>query len=173
MKPGAFFTSIVEPTLQWLSPLVGIVPTDEARVLLMTIAGTESNWTERLQIGGPARGRWQFEGGPMSGLAQVILTCPQYINAVCRDLEIPSTNGATLFEALAWNDTLACALARLLLWQHPPKLPELGDVQGAYNYYINTWHPGAPRPDEWPGLYNQAMLVIGGARSMDQGKLPL
>lgn len=172
MTPAAYFTTIVEPTLQWMAPIVGIPPTDEARLMVMVIAGTESNWTARVQNGGPARGRHQFEGGDFSGLAQVMKACPVQAAAVCVALEI-SYDRATIFEAVAWKDTLDCAMARLLLWQYPPKLPELGDVQGAYNYYINTWHPGAPRPAEWPGFYNQSMLATGGARSVAQGTLPL
>lgn len=162
MTPREYFTTIVEPTLQWMAPLVGIEPTDQARVLLMAIAGTESNWTERLQGGGgPARGRHQFEGGDMSGLAQVLMACPIHAKAVCTALVIPYDR-PTIFQAVAWNDTLDCAMARLLLWQHPPKLPALGDVQGAYQYYLDTWHPGAPRPAEWSGYYDQSLAAIGG-----------
>ena len=162
MTPDIFFTRIVEPTLKWMdaSPSVSIPTRPSAQVLVMTIAGQESRWKDRRQIGGPARGFWQFEGGPYSGTADVFLQTPRQLGTVCAMCEVPYDQ-ETVFEALAWNDTLACAMARLLLWSDPAPLPSVGDKEGAWDYYIRRWKPGAPHRSSWDGLYDQSLSAIG------------
>jgi hypothetical protein len=172
MTPENCFTRIVEPTLQWMaaSPSIGIPVTDAARVLVMTIAGQESRWEDRRQIGiGEyypqkigARGFWQFESpwfGPVA-LVDVLLSTPIQIGAVCKYLDIP-VDKVSLYEACAWNDMLACAMARLLLWRDPARLPAVGDKEGAWVYYVRNWKPGAPHHDSWSGLYDQSIAAIG------------
>lgn len=161
MTPDAFRARIVEPTLQYMaaSPGIAIPVTDAARVLVMTIAGQESRWTHRRQIGGPARGYWQFErGGGVVG----VLTHPATqlkARAICGTLDIPSDYD-TVYEALAWNDTLACTFARLLLWSDPVALPIVGDKDGGWEYYLRTWRPGMPHPETWADLYDQSLATI-------------
>jgi hypothetical protein len=159
MLPDIFFGRIVAPTLQWMdaSPSVGIRASDNARVLLMAIAGQESNWAARRQNGGPARSYWQFEqGGGVAGLFRVT---PAQLTAVCAACDVPYDQ-ATVFEAMAWHDMLACAMARLLLWSDPAPLPAVGDKEGGWQYYLRNWRPGAPHPDVWPGLYEKALAAI-------------
>jgi hypothetical protein len=156
MTPAVFLQIVVDPTLHDLAS-VDIPITDNARVLLMAIAGQESDWRARRQIGGPARGYWQFEEA--GGVAEVLATTPQQLGALCAALDIP-VDRATLYEAMAWNDILACGMARLLLWQDPAPLPAVGDVQGGWDYYQRNWRPGAPRPDAWPAYYATAKGLI-------------
>jgi hypothetical protein len=159
MTPDIFLQRIVDPTLQFMSDSVAIAIqiSDKARVLLMTIAGQESNWAARRQIGGPARSYWQFEkGGGVAGLFQIM---PRPLSAVCTSLDIPF-DPAVVFEAMAWNDTLACAMARLLLWSDPAALPAVGDKDAGWQYYLRNWRPGAPHPDVWPGLYDQSLATM-------------
>ena len=67
--------------------------------------------------------------------------------------------GADFLEAKQseWDDVLAAAFARLLLFTDPAKLPKLGDADGAWQLYLRTWRPGKPHPHTWPDLYAQAL----------------
>jgi hypothetical protein len=161
MLPDLFFGRIVAPTLDWMaaSPGVGIPASDSARVLVMAIAGQESRWAARRQIGGPARGYWQCERG---GAVVGVLTHPAAAlkaRAVLGVEDVPSDYD-TVYEALAWHDRLACAFARLLLWTDPRPLPALGDHDASWDYYLRNWRPGAPHPESWATVYDQARAVI-------------
>ncbi len=161
MTPDAFFPRIVAPTLDYMaaSPGIAIPRNQAADVLVMTIAGQESRWTYRRQIGGPARSYWQFEkGGGVSGVLNHPSTTLK-AKAICGPLDIES-DMATVYEAMAWNDTLACAMARLLLWTDPAPLPAVGDKEGAWQYYLRTWRPGMPHPETWSGLYDQSLAAM-------------
>lgn len=157
MNPERFYETIVEPTLQFMK-CVSIIPSDQARVMLMAIAGQESDWRSRRQIGGPARSYWQFEQG--GGVVDVLQRAPGKIVTICRELDIPSNNAATLFEAMAWNDMLACSMARLLLFIDLMPLPELGKEETAWQYYLRNWRPGAPHRDKWTEAYATAMDIV-------------
>jgi hypothetical protein len=162
MTPNTLVDRVVEPTLHWMavSPDIGIPATDGARVLVTAIAGQESRWTVRRQIGGPARSYWQFElGGGVAGLFRRV---PRQLGAVCAACDVTSDAG-TVFEAMAWHDMLACAMARLLLWCDPAPLPACGDRDGAWDCYLRTWRPGLPRPESWAGVYDQALAAAGKA----------
>jgi hypothetical protein len=162
MIPDIFFARIVEPTLQWMdaAPGVGIRATDNARVLVMAIAGQESGWAARRQNGGPARSYWQFEkGGGVAGLFRVT---PRQLETVCAACDAPY-DPATVFEAMAWHDMLACAMARLLLWSDPAPLPAVGDREAGWQYYQRNWRPGVPRPESWASVYDRALAAIGKA----------
>lgn len=173
MKPDLFYQSIVKPTLALMAamPEVNIPASDKAAVLVMAIAGQESAWANRRQIGigqyhpqtVGARGYWQFEstwGGPVA-LNDVMQKTSRQLTAMCQFLEIPGDE-LTLYEAIAWNDTLACACARLLLWQDPAALPAVGDKDAGWAYYQRNWRPGAPHPDAWPANYETAQKALKG-----------
>lgn len=157
MKPDIFLHDIVDPSLKWLTSVSGTPSADNARVLVMAIAGQESHWEHRRQIGGPARSYWQFEkGGGVAGLFRVT---PSQLRAVCETLDIPYDQ-ATVFEAMAWNDTLACCMARLLLWSDPRALPPVGNKEAGWQYYLANWRPGAPHPEAWPTVYDQSLAAM-------------
>jgi hypothetical protein len=161
MTPGDLFQRIVEPTLQWMaaSPSIKVPVSDSARVLVMAIAGQESGWKERRQIGGPARSYWQFElGGGVAGLFRVT---PRQLAAVCTAYDVPYDQ-KIVFEAMAWHDTLACAMARLLLWTDAAALPPVGDKDAGWAYYLRNWRPGAPHPEFWSGNYDKAVAAVRG-----------
>jgi hypothetical protein len=162
MTPENFFTRIVEPTLTFMSasPSISIPVSDSARVLVMAIAGQESRWKERLQIHGPARSYWQFEkGGGVAGLFGHPAT-NRKLATVCASLDI-AYDPDVVFEAMAWNDTLACAMARLLLWSDAAPLAAYWDKGDGWAYYKRNWRPGAPHPESWSAVHDQAMAAIG------------
>lgn len=157
MQPDAFLRDIVDPSLTKLTEWTGLVSAPDARVLVLAIAGQEGDWQYRRQIGGPARSFWQFEmGGGVAGLLHVTST---KLQAVCAALDIPFY-GPDIFEAMAWNDTLACCMARLLLWSDPRPLPDWRDEQAGWAYYRSVWRPGLPHPDRWTKCHGAAVSLL-------------
>lgn len=172
MTPEKFFSGIVNPCLEYMatSPSIAVPRSKAADVLVMTIAGQESGgWMYRRQIGigqyypqkVGARGYWQFEstwGGPVA-LNDVVQKAGVQLAVVCKALDIPTDEHA-LYEAVAWNDMLACAMARLLLWIHPAPLPAVGAKEAAWQYYVAQWKPGMPHRHTWDGYYDQAVAAV-------------
>jgi hypothetical protein len=131
---------IVELTMQHLLPAK--FDGAQARVLLLAIPQQESGWKYRQQIGGPARSYYQFE---QAGGIRGVLTHPAtkaYARAIC-GLRAVAPVESDVYAAFLFDDPLACAFARLLLWTDPSPLPQLGDEQGAWALYHRTWRPGA------------------------------
>lgn len=146
-----------------LGPGLALLPsrmdTDRARVMLLAIGLQESRFEHRRQIGGPARGFWQFEkGGGVKG----VLTHPASalaVKAVCRERDIEPTASA-VYPALEHDDLLACAFARLLLWTDSQPLPAPGYAQASWDYYLRNWRPGKPHRSTWDGLYKRAVEAV-------------
>jgi hypothetical protein len=134
--------------------------TPEARVMLIAIGMQESKFSHRTQISGPARGFWQFEKGGIRGVLNHPST-KQIITNVCNTLRIPPTE-ETCYSAVAYNDTLACVFARLLLWTLPNELPRQGDPDEGWRQYIMAWRPGKPHRETWDNHYNGAWLKVAG-----------
>ncbi len=165
MKPAVFLEQIVDPALLWLAPIASIPVTPPGRLLTLVIAGQEGDsWTARRQYGCftpgefqqiGARGYWQFER--LGGVAQLLWRFD--VAAVCAALDVPHDID-DVYEALAWNDTLACSLARILLWQDPARLPVVGDEEGGWQYYLRNWRPGAPDRARWHLIYPQAIAAL-------------
>lgn len=129
--------------------------TPVAITMLLAIGLQESRMTHRRQIGGPARGLWQFEsGGGVRGVLSHAASKP-HISAVLRTMAYGETQEIA-FAAIEHNDVLACVFARLLLWTHPKALPQAGDPQYAWEYYLSTWRPGKPHRATWDAFYEQA-----------------
>ncbi len=157
MTPEYLLTSAIDPSLALLEAESGIIPNAQARVLVLAIAGQESAWAARRQIGGPARSFWQFEKG--GGVAGLFSVANKQLKALCDNLFVPF-NQNDVFEAMAWNDVLAAGMARLLLWTDAAPLPHFGDVDGSWAYYNRNWRPGAPHPEIWPARYGTAMGLV-------------
>lgn len=148
---------------QGLSMLPAAMDSEAARVMLLAIGLQESGLTARVQIvdggqQGPARGLWQFERG--GGAAGVLRHSASryWMHSACSARGVESTPAA-LWAALATDDALAAAAARLLLFTDPKRLPQPGDESGAWALYLRVWRPGKPHPDRWPACYAQAVGV--------------
>lgn len=159
MDTKVFLQGIVDPGLKFLEEVTGIPVSDRARVLVMAIAGQESNWQYRVQIGGPAHSFWQFEkGGGVVG----VLTHPASKNkiaAVCKRLHV-ICDASTVYTDMIDNDLLACSMARLLLLTDPAALPDVGQEHAAWDYYQRNWRPGMPHPEAWHAKYSASQLAI-------------
>lgn len=142
---------------------VGLLPPgmggDKATAMLVAIALQESAFEARQQIGGPARGFWQFEkGGGVAGVLTHRYTADP-IRRVCAVLCYqPSVDGC--YAAIRDNDVLACCFARLLLWTVPGSLPGRDEVARGWQQYLAGWRPGKPRPTDWPANFARAWALV-------------
>ena len=152
MSPRNFLLRCVEPGLALLP---AYMTSDMARVLLMAIAGQESGWSARAQVGGPALGYWQFEQAGVDGVMSVTASLAA---AVLSTLDLLRPNA---YAALEYNDPLACAFARLLLWSDAAPLPAIGDAAGGWDYYVRNWRPGKPDQTRWGPAYATAVQTVG------------
>ncbi|QDJ52794.1 hypothetical protein [Bordetella hinzii] len=151
----------IDPALELLPARMDTVA---ARVMLLANGLQESRFQHRRQIGGPARGFWQFEKGTRAsrgGVWGVFLhpASKDHLAALCRARSVACDPDA-IYAALEYDDVLAAGVARLLLWTDPKALPAVGDVEAAWALYLRTWRPGKPHPKTWPALYAQAMAAV-------------
>ena len=151
-----------------ISPALALLPagmdTQAARVMLLAIGLQESRFTHRQQIGGPARGYWQFEKGTRASRGGVWgvylhLASKDHLAALCKARSV-ACNPDSIYTALEYDDVLAAGVARLLLWTDPKALPAIGDADAGLALYLRTWRPGKPHPKTWPALYAQATAAV-------------
>ncbi|ASL27341.1 hypothetical protein [Azotobacter chroococcum] len=143
-----------------IAPALALLParmnSPQAEALLLAIGLQESSLIHRRQVGGPARGLWQFEqGGGVRGVLLHPLSRPHAL-AVCEARGIAPVPSA-VYAVLEHDDILAAAFARLLLWTDPAPLPEVGEVANGWDYYQRTWRPGKPHRDRWDDCYARTM----------------
>jgi len=132
---------------------------DRATAMLLTIALQESKAEHRLQIGGPARGFWQFE---RSGGIAGVLSHPHSrgpIGAVLETLRY-RRSGDECYRAVADNDILAACFARCLLWTLPTALPQRDEPVLAWGQYLASWKPGKPHRSTWDAYYAEAWARV-------------
>lgn len=147
-----------------LNAAMSLLPTSmdslEARAMLYAIARQESRLTYRRQIGGPARGFWQFEqSGGVRGVVMHAATRPLLLPVLERlryDEHVP-----TLYAVIEHNDILAAVFARLLLYTVPQRLPGPDDADEGLRQYLWAWRPGMPHPETWAGFYREAWAATG------------
>lgn len=169
-----------------ITPALALLParmrSREAVVMLLAIGLQESLFKYRRQMGnGPARGLWQFERA--GGTAGVIRHSASRDHAakVCAlrgiELSAPMIQMSrpeldfirAVYDRLEFDDVLAAAIARLLLWTDPKALPALNDAEGAFDLYIRTWRPGAySRGNEVERSYLRAKFTRYYAQAMQE-----
>lgn len=156
-----------------IAPALALLPakmtSPQAELMLLAIGLQESRLTHRRQIGGPARGLWQFErGGGVAGVLRHAAS-REHALSVC-DARSVAPVPEQVYQRLEHDDVLAAGLARLLLFTDPAKLPGLGDEEGAWQLYLRTWRPGAftrgtaakraELRQKWARNYAQALEVV-------------
>lgn len=157
MKLAEVDVSILTPALALLPPRMD---SPAARVMLLAIGQQESRFVYRKQVGGPARGFWQFEeGGGVKG----VLTHPATASLAAKlcDERKVILNRASVYAKLALDDLLAAGFARLLLFSDPRALPSVTDAQAAWECYIRNWRPGKPHRDTWDRFHAAACVELG------------
>ena len=138
----------------------------EAIAMLLAIGLQESRFTHRRQIGGPARGFYQFErGGGVAGVLRHYQT-REVINNILDRLQY-ARDTDTSYAAIEHNDALATVYARLLLWTLPGPLPGPDDAAKAWEQYLEAWRPGKPHRQTWGDFYRQAWAIC---RTLDHGE---
>jgi hypothetical protein len=155
-------SSVIAPALLLLPARMS---SRQAELMLLVIQLQEDPQQRRRQVGGPARGLWQFEerGGTAGVLAHV--SSRAHAQVVCEALGITPT-AATVYWKLQSEDVLAAAFARLLLWTDPAALPAVGEVEQAWQLYLRTWRPGAAKRDyaglrkKWSVNYSHALELL-------------
>lgn len=131
-----------------------------ARAMLWAIGRQEGRMIHRRQIGGPARGYWQFErGGGVAGVLQHEAS-REHAHALCANRGVAPSPQA-VYQKLEHDDVLACGFARLLLFTDPKPLPKPAPAneQQAWKYYLRCWRPGRPHPESWPDFWAEAMEI--------------
>lgn len=142
--------------------LPGMMRSPEAEAMLLAIGLQESKFMHRHQIGGPARGFWQFEeGGGVAG----VLTHPataRHLRFAAEELRYASGigSGHALHVALEHNDVLACVFARLNLWWLPGALATRDLPQRGWRQYLEAWRPGEPHPQTWNRHFATAWAMV-------------
>ncbi len=156
--------------------LPAAMDSEAARVMLLTIGLQESEFLHRQQIiekrapvtrqiilspTGPAKSFWGAEktGGMVIGVrthkASAGLAAKVY---QARGVD---PDDADIWDAVKTDDILAAALARLLLFTDPRKLPATNATSEAYAMYLWNWRPGKQRPATWPSHHATAREFLG------------
>ncbi len=159
MTAHRFLSTAIDPALTMLPAKMTSV---EARAMVIAIAWQESKLEARRQKPtGPARGYCQFErdGGVAGVLTHRSSRVPAA--AVCTLLDIDPTV-EECYRAIEFQDVLAAAFARLLLWTLPEKMPGKFEPEIGWRLYLKAWRPGKPRPAGWPESYAVAWQTIEG-----------
>jgi hypothetical protein len=145
-----------------IAPALGILDisdTPAARVMLYAIGLQESRFLHRRQIGGPARGFWQFEqGGGVKGVLSHPASRERALT-LCELREVEPTSSA-VYHRLEHDDVLAAGFARLLLYTDPRRLPALHEADRAWDYYVRNWRPGKPHRHTWEAFHAQAVEAV-------------
>lgn len=141
----------------------GIPDTFNARRFLMAIALQESGIAHRRQVtsagleNGPAASFWQFEqGGGCAGVLRHPSSAAR-MRGVCADFNVDPTP-AGLWEAMRYNDVVAAAAARLLIYTLPNALPEA--PLAGWGQYTAAWRPGKPHPEKWAANWALATSIV-------------
>lgn len=148
--------------------LMPSIASKEAAILLLAIGLQESRFQHRHQLGGPARGFWQFERGGLRGVLRHRVTAlPAQRFAHQLGYPLLSSDGTDddldyLHQALEHNDILACGFARLLLYTLPDALPGPNEPDRAWTHYLAAWRPGRPHRSTWDALHGAAVSQVTG-----------
>lgn len=163
MTPERLYRTAIIPALTELSAL-GIPSTPFSARFVLAIALQESNLAHRRQLTasgeekGPASSFWQFEaGGGCRGVLKHDAT-GVLMTKVCDAYNIKS-DPLALWEAMRYQDVVAAAAARLLIYTLPSRLP--GTAEEGWSQYLSAWRPGKPHPEKWAECWRIASETVG------------
>lgn len=156
--------TLIVPACEFLRKNYGLPSNVNVWALDAAIGYQESKFAARdqleLQDGrlvpgrvGPATSFWQME---MNGGVKGVMThqaTRSIAEALVAKAGLPFNYEAVWREfSEISGDELASVFARLLIYTHPPRVPEASPAgqEEAWRYYLAVWRPGKPRPEEWP-----------------------
>lgn len=163
MKPITLLQTAIYPALAELEAL-GIKSSPLAARFLLAIALQESALRYRRQVvaggveNGPASSFWQFEkGGGCKGVLAHRSTA-QPMAAICTAYNV-APDAQSLWEGMRFQDIVAAAAARLLIYTLPFALPQTQDE--GWRQYLDAWRPGKPHPETWAANWKLASETVG------------
>lgn len=151
-----------------ITPALALLPakldTQLARRHMLAIFLQEADGIHRYQVlkggkKGPARGLPQMEEG---GGVRGVLTHPaskELARKVCK-VRVVLPTAAAVWARMEFDDILAAAFARLLIYTDPKALPS--EEQAAWEMYrYRLWRPGKPHPEKWARCWARAGAAVG------------
>jgi hypothetical protein len=154
-----------------INPALSLLPTkmdsDAARVQMLAIGLQESRLKFRYQkvtsdpyAKGPARGLWQFErGGGVIGVMTHRAT-KSLAEDICKVRGV-LFDSSLIHARLEFDDILAAAFARLLLWADAKPLPGVdASHDEAWDCYVRSWRPGKPHRNTWDDFHELARSQV-------------
>lgn len=163
MTPSRLLTTAILPAVTELAAS-GVRDSPNVHRFMLTIALQESGLKHRRQVtasgeeAGPAASFWQFER--TGGCKQLFLhpkTAPP-LRLMCDAYNV-QPNAQALWEAIRYQDIVAAAAARLLIYSLPDALPTTA-AEG-WDQYIEAWRPGRPHKSTWAGHWATASATTG------------
>ena len=141
----------------------------KASAMLIAIALQESDFQHRQQLVGGVRDWWRSLTGPAASYWQIerigirgVLEhrkAGHMLRAVLEVLGYPA-DVETIWSAIRYDNILAVAVARLILWMHPDALPGPAQSHEAWRQHLATWRPGKPKPEKWGACYASAWRIV-------------
>jgi hypothetical protein len=134
--------------------------------MLYAIGLQESRFKYRAQktsdpyVKGPARSFWQFERG--GGVVGVLTHrhSKDLARTVCQARGV-LPDSSLVHARMEFDDVLAAAFARLLLYTDAKPLPALdAHPDEGWAYYMRNWRPGKPHRETWDEFHEQALSQV-------------
>lgn len=166
IHPRALLLTVVRPTL-WSMPPVMRGMRAEAQMVAMALQ--ESGLRHREQVGGPARGLYQFEAGGVRGVLDHPASydhaqdaCEAWLYPIHRDADgkVMQTVVQQVHRSIRDNDILATVFARLALWRLPDPLSGESEPEAGWGQYLEAWRPGKPHRDRWDDNWRTAWQTV-------------
>lgn len=163
MTPQRLYQTAIRPALDELAAF-GIQPTPQAGRNVLAIALQESGLRARRQIvdggaeAGPAVSFWQGEKGGGMILTLSHRVTGAAMKAICEAYNVKPDAGG-LWEAMRYQDIVAAAAARLLIYTLPGKLAQT--EKDGWDEYVVAWRPGRPHPEKWAECWRIASETVG------------
>lgn len=163
MTPTEFYETVLVPGLNKTAKIAPHLPrTRSLEVLMTSIAGEESNWTERVQISsGMAHSLFQIQENTINDIIENPASAELFV-AGMDDFGMNVRTAKHLFDIMAEpkGDVLSVFLARLDLWCNPRPIPA-HDLEGPlFQYYAETWRPAHANKKRWAVVFAEAIAVV-------------
>lgn len=163
MTPLRLLNTAIIPALTELAAF-GVSDSPDVRRFMLAIALQESKLKHRRQVSasgeetGAAAGYFQFEknGGCRGALTHRVIA--PHMRAVCEAYNVEPT-ALAMWEAIRYQDVVAAAAARLLIYTLPHKMPTT--AADGWAQYIEAWRPGKPHLSSWAAHWATATLATG------------